>query len=89
MLENVYRTLVAGKVAPDRRVFDNASFWVARSLGYEMTRVAFGGEAEFLRRAQDDVVIQRASRALQHARQPSQVFAAQAAVAPKPSPVAR
>ncbi len=71
-----------GKVAPDRKIFDNASMWVARSLGYEMTRVAFGTDAEFLRRAQDDVVIQRASRVLHNARQPNQVFAAQAAAAP-------
>lgn len=79
MLNAVYRTLVQAKVAPDRKIFDNASVWVARSLGYEMTRVAFGSEAEFLRRAQDDVVIQRASRVLQGANQPSQVFATQAA----------
>jgi len=79
MLDAVYRTLEAGKVAPDRKIFDNASPWVARSLGYEMTRVAFGPEAEFLRRAQDDVVIQRASRVLQGATQPSQVFATHAA----------
>jgi carboxyl-terminal processing protease len=79
MLDAVYRTLVQNKVAPDRKIFDNASVWVARSLGYEMTRVAFGPEAEFLRRAQDDVVIQRASRVLQGATQPSQVFGTQAA----------
>ncbi len=79
MLDAVYRTLVQAKVAPDRKIFDNASVWVARSLGYEMTRVAFGPEAEFLRRAQDDVVIQRASRVLQGATQPSQVFGTQAA----------
>jgi carboxyl-terminal processing protease len=79
MLDAVYRSLVQAKVAPDRKIFDNASVWVARSLGYEMTRVAFGSEAEFLRRAQDDLVIQRASRVLQGATQPSQVFGTQAA----------
>lgn len=78
MLSAVYKTLETRKVAPDRKVFDSASVWIARSLGYEMTRVAFGGEAEFVRRAQDDVVIQRASRVLQSATQPKQVFAADA-----------
>jgi carboxyl-terminal processing protease len=74
MLDAVYEALVAKKVAPDRKIFDNASLWIGRSLGYEMTRVAFGPEAEFLRRSQDDLVIQRASRALQRATQPKQVF---------------
>ncbi len=74
MLNHVYRTLEQRKIAPDRKVFDSAAPWIARSLGYEMTRVAFGGESEFLRRAQDDVVIQRASLILQGARMPNQVF---------------
>jgi carboxyl-terminal processing protease len=76
MLDRVYRALEARKVAPDRRIFDAAAPWVSRSLGYEMTRVAFGPDAEFLRRAQDDPVITKASDALQKARLPAQVFAA-------------
>ena len=74
MLDEVFRQLVARKVAPDRAIFDSASPWVARSLGYEMTRVAFGPDAEFLRRAQDDAVIQRSSRIVQAAKVPKQVF---------------
>jgi carboxyl-terminal processing protease len=81
MLDAVYATLVSRKVAPDRKIFDNASPWIARSLGYEMTRVAFGPDAEFQRRAQDDSVILRAAEILQGAKQPKQVFTA--VVAPK------
>jgi carboxyl-terminal processing protease len=62
------------KVAPERRVFDNAAPWIARSLGYEMTRVAFGPDAEFMRRAQDDAALQSASRLLQGSRTPRDVF---------------
>ena len=48
MLDALYKDLQARGVAPDRRIFDAASPWIARSLGYEMTRVAFGADAEFL-----------------------------------------
>lgn len=75
MLDAVYHTLEVRKIAPDRKIFESASPWIARSLGYEMTRVAFGPESEFLRRAQDDAVIQRASEILQTAKRPNQVFA--------------
>lgn len=74
MLDKVYSTLEKKKVAPDRRIFDTAAPWISRSLGYEMTRVAFGADAEFLRRAQDDSVMQTAARVLTTARVPSQVF---------------
>jgi carboxyl-terminal processing protease len=75
MLDALYSDLVERKVAPDRRVFDNAGPWIARALGYEMTRVAFGADAEFLRRAQDDLALLRASRLLQGSRTPREVFA--------------
>lgn len=81
MLDAVYRSLETRKIAPDRKIFDNAGPWIARSLGYEMTRVAFGSEAEFQRRAGDDVVIQRASAILHGAKRPSQVFANNTAAA--------
>ena len=42
MLDALYHDLESRKVAPDRRIFDNASPWIGRALGYEMTRVAFG-----------------------------------------------
>lgn len=81
MLDKVYSTLEKKKVAPDRRIFDTAAPWISRSLGYEMTRVAFGADAEFLRRAQDDTVLQQAARILTTSRVPSQVFGK--TVAPK------
>lgn len=83
MLDAVYATLVSRKVAPDRKTFDAASPWVARSLGYEMARVAFGPDAEFVRRAQDDPVILRSREILRAAKMPTQVFTAATAVAPK------
>jgi len=75
MLNALYADLQAREVAPDRKVFDTASPWIARSLGYEMTRVAFGADAEFLRRTQDDVVLQRAAALMQGSRSPRDVFA--------------
>jgi len=74
MLDAVYATLVARGVAPDRKIFDAAGPWVARSLAYEITRVAFGPEAEFLRRAQEDAVLQRGAQILLGAKTPAQVF---------------
>ncbi len=74
MLDALYQELVSRRVAPPRAVFDSASPWIARSLGYEMTRVAFGAEADFLRRSQDDDVLQRAMQLLQGARTPRDVF---------------
>ncbi len=74
MLNSVYAELERRKVAPPRAVFDAATPWVSRSLGYEMTRVAFGSEAEFLRRTQDDAALQRAASILQAARTPRDVF---------------
>lgn len=74
-LDALYDDLERRKVAPPRNVFDAAGPWIARSLGYEMTRVAFGADAEFLRRAQDDATLQRAIQVLQDARAPRDVFA--------------
>lgn len=74
MLDAVYDNLVKRRVAPSRAVYDSASPWIARSLGYEMARVAFGAEADFLRRTQDDDVLQRAMELLQGARSPREVF---------------
>ena len=74
ILDALYQNLVRRRVAPARAVFDSASPWIARSLGYEMTRVAFGADADFLRRTQDDDVLQRALILLQTARRPRDVF---------------
>ncbi len=80
MLDAVYRTLAARGVAPERKIFDSATPWISRSLGYEMTRVSFGQDAEFLRRALDDVVITKAATILQSAKLPRQVFGSVTAV---------
>lgn len=73
-LDDLYADLVRRKVAPPRAVYDAAGPWIARSLGYEMTRVSFGSDAEFLRRTQDDATLQRATQVLQGARTPRDVF---------------
>ncbi|MBC8087566.1 MAG: S41 family peptidase [Phycisphaerae bacterium] len=75
MLNGVYAGLVSRTASPGRPLFDAAAEWIARSLGYEMTRVSFGVEAEFSRRAHDDVVLQRAVQLLQGSRTPREVFA--------------
>ena len=75
MLDALYADLVARGVAPPRTVFDSAAPWISRSLGYEMTRVAFGADADFLRRTQDDSALQRAMELLQGTRSPRDVFA--------------
>jgi carboxyl-terminal processing protease len=74
MLDALYADLVGRGVAPPRSVFDSAAPWISRSLGYEMTRVAFGADADFLRRTQDDSALQRAMELLQSARSPREVF---------------
>ena len=74
MLDALFDDLTRRKVAPPRSVFDAAGPWIARSLGYEMVRVAFGSDAEFLRRTQDDATLQRAAQVLQGARTPRDVF---------------
>lgn len=74
MLDALFDDLTRRKVAPPRTVFDAAGPWIARSLGYEMVRVAFGSDAEFLRRTQDDATLQRAAQVLQGARTPRDVF---------------
>lgn len=74
MLGSVYADLERRRVAPPQAIFDAAAPWISRTLGYEMTRVAFGGDAEFLRRTRDDVPLQRAARILEGARTPRDVF---------------
>jgi carboxyl-terminal processing protease len=74
MLDDLYADLVRRRVAPPRAIFDAAAPWIRRSLGYEITRVAFGTDAEFLRRAQDDAALQSAAQVVQTARRPADVF---------------
>ncbi len=76
MLDALYADLEQRAVAPPRSVFDAAAPWIAASLGNEMTRLAFGADAEFQRRAQADSALQRAAQLLRAARLPSDVFGA-------------
>ncbi|MDF1505271.1 S41 family peptidase, partial [Roseisolibacter sp. H3M3-2] len=62
MREQVWQRLRARGVVMDRGVFDAAAPLVNRQLAYEVTRIGWGSEAEFRRRAADDAVIQTALR---------------------------
>lgn len=75
MLEALYKDLEARQVAPALSTYEAASPWISRSLGYEMARVAFGADAEFQRRALEDLALQRAASLLSGARTPKEVFA--------------
>ncbi|MEP6781780.1 MAG: S41 family peptidase [Gemmatimonadaceae bacterium] len=74
-LDGLYADLVRRKAAPDRPTFDAASLWISRSFGYEIARVTFGPDAEFARRSQDDVALQKAVQLLQGSRTAREVFA--------------
>lgn len=74
LLDELYADLVRRNVAPPRTIFDAAGPWIARSLGYEMTRQAFGSDAEFMRRSQDDATLLRATQLLSGSRAPGDVF---------------
>jgi carboxyl-terminal processing protease len=71
----VWEEIERRRLPVDRQTFDAAAPWIARSLGYEITRVTFGPDAEFLRRSQNDPVIVRALRLLDGARTPREPFA--------------
>jgi hypothetical protein len=55
-------------------VYHSAAPWISRPMGSEMTRVAFGADAEFMRRTQDDQTLQRVMQILQTARTPRDLF---------------
>lgn len=74
MVNSVWDELKRRGVNIERSTFDAAAPWIARALGYEVARVAFGPDAEFLRRAQDDAVIDRAVRLLDGANTPKEAF---------------
>jgi carboxyl-terminal processing protease len=75
MVNAVWDEIERRKIAVTRAEFDAAAPWIARALGYESARVAFGPEAEFLRRSQDDPTIARALRLLNGASTPREPFA--------------
>jgi carboxyl-terminal processing protease len=75
VVETLYRALGERGVTLERATFDAAGPWIVRSLGYEITRLTFGADAEFLRRAADDPVIARGLRLLGGVRSPREAFA--------------
>lgn len=74
MVNSVWDELRRRGVNIERSTFDAAAPWIARALGYEVARVAFGPDAEFLRRAKDDAVIDRAIRLIDGAGTPKEAF---------------
>ena len=87
MREQLWRRLVARGVAMDRGTYDSAAPLINRQLAYEITRYLFDADAEFQRRAADDVVIQAALRLAQGAGSQQELFA-RAAALPKPTETA-
>ncbi len=71
----VWRGLSARKVVMTRSTFDAAGALVDRQIGYEVARTVFGPDAEFQRRAVDDVALRTARRLATDARSPGQVLA--------------
>lgn len=60
--EVLFERLQARGVDMPRSVFDDAESVVSRALAYEIARFVFGPEAEFRRRAADDIVLRSALR---------------------------
>ncbi|GJG84883.1 hypothetical protein tb265_00640 [Gemmatimonadetes bacterium T265] len=79
--EAVWRGLGARGVVMTRGAFDAAVALVDRQIGYEVTRVVFGPDAEFQRRAVDDVALRTARRIAAGATTPGQVLARAATAA--------
>jgi len=75
MVNAVWEEMERRKLPVERVTFDAAAPWIARALGYEIARVAFGPDAEFMRRAQNDPTIARALRLLDGAGSPREPFA--------------
>jgi carboxyl-terminal processing protease len=72
--EIVWRELQTRKVPIDRAQFTRLAPFIDRWLGYELARVAFGSDAEFRRRADDDVTLARAREVLRSATTPASVL---------------
>lgn len=81
----VWRELQARKVPIDRAQFVRLAPFIDRWLGYELARVAFGPDAEFRRRADDDVTLARARAVLRTATSPASVLTAPVTAAARPT----
>jgi carboxyl-terminal processing protease len=85
--ELVWKELQTRRVPIDRSRFQQIAAYVDRWLGYELARVAFGPDAEFRRRADDDVALARARAVLRDARSPASVLASADSQATANAPV--
>jgi carboxyl-terminal processing protease len=81
----VWRELQTRKVPIERAQFVRLAPFIDRWLGYELARVAFGPDAEFRRRADDDVTLARARSVLRTATTPGSVLTAPVAAAARPT----
>lgn len=79
--EAVWRGLRARGVVMTRATFDAASSLVDRQIGYEVARAVFGPDAEFQRRAVDDIALRTARGLALGATTPTQVLARATATA--------
>lgn len=84
MRDALWQRLVEKKVGMDRATFDAARALVDRQLAYEAVRYAVGSEAEFRRRANDDVVLAQAVKLVAGAPNP-QALLGRVAALPKPA----
>jgi hypothetical protein len=84
MRDGVYRRLTSRGVTMERATFDAAASLVDRQLGYELARTALGADAEFRRRAADDVALRTAQRLAAGTGAQRELFA-RAAALPKPA----
>ncbi len=70
----VWRGLAARHVVMTRATFDAARSLVDRQIGYEVARTVFGPDAEFQRRAVDDVALRTARGLAAGATSPAQLL---------------
>ena len=75
MLEELWRRMRRRGIAMERSVYDQARPTVSRLLGSEITRYAFGPDAEFLRSSRQDPAIRAAIEIVSGARSQAEVLA--------------
>jgi carboxyl-terminal processing protease len=75
LLDAYYRALQAEGLSVDRDVYDAASHWVARRLGYEITVAKFGRQEGWKRMMTDDLRVRVAAEVLRAAESTADAFA--------------
>lgn len=74
MLHGVLTRMQERGIEMDEATFNGARALVAEQLGYELTRYAFGREAEVRRQVRNDAQVSRAMDLLQHASTPDELI---------------